>query len=242
MESVTESTASLYLIPSLLGDTADPFAVLPTTVIERVRTLRFFVVENAKSTRRFLKLLDHPTPLQQLSINELPRSEQRAALEEGLLDPIQHGNSIGLISEAGLPCIADPGYGLVAAAHAAHIPIEPLVGPSSLLLALMASGLCGQRFTFHGYLPHEREARHAALKEWEAARNYTHIFIETPYRTKKLSAELLDVLNPSTILSVALDLTLPSQQIHRAPVREWRVDSFLIRDVPAVFVLGSENL
>lgn len=216
-------TGTLYLIPVPLGASA-PAEVLPAPVLERTRSLARFVAEHAKTARAFLKAAGHPLPLQQIAIaelNEHTRDNELAAL----LAPLVAGEDVGLVSEAGCPAVADPGAQLVARAQRAGIRVVPLVGPSSLLLALMASGLSGQNFAFHGYLPAKEEERRKRLKELEAeSRKYerTQLFIETPYRNRPMFDTLLATLAPPTRLCVATDLTLPGERVATRSVGDWR--------------------
>lgn len=214
---------ALYLIPTLLGP-APIEHCLASGALERIRALDAFIVENAKSARQFLKLAGHPAPLATLGIEEL-NEHTPADRVAGLGAPLLAGRSLGLLSEAGCPAVADPGSALVEFAHRHGIRVEPLVGPSSLMLALMASGLQGQRFCFHGYLPVEPAARDATLRDLEresARHGATQLFIETPYRNDKLFAAVLAVCKPTTRLCVAVDLTLPTQWIASAPLQAWR--------------------
>jgi 16S rRNA (cytidine1402-2'-O)-methyltransferase len=225
-------TPALYLIPAALG--GDPRRVLPAPTLEAVRAIRDFAVENARSARAFLSAVDMPCPVRELRIAEID------ADAHAMLAPLRSGRSLGVLSEAGCPGIADPGQALVAAAHRAGLHVVPLVGPSSILLALMASGLEGQRFAFCGYLPREAAARARRIRELErrsrAARE-TQIFIETPYRNDALLGALLEACAPETRLCVAADLTLESEQIATRRVREWRGARPALLRRPAVFLL-----
>lgn len=214
---------TLYLIPVPLGDTA-PEAVLPVPVIERIRPLKHFVVENAKSARAFLKGIGTLQPLQSLRLEELNEHTPPNRVQE-LLAPLLAGNDLGLLSEAGCPAVADPGAELVALAQKSGIRVVPLVGPSSLLLGLMASGLNGQRFAFLGYLPSKPLERTKALREVEnESRKYrqTQIFIETPYRNRQMLEAVLSTCHDSTRLTLAMDLTLASEQIITLSVAQWK--------------------
>jgi 16S rRNA (cytidine1402-2'-O)-methyltransferase len=225
-------TPSLYLVPAALGGA--PAQVLPASTIETVRTLRDFAVENAKSARAFLAALDMPCPVRELRIATI--GEDCSAL----LAPLHAGRSMGVISEAGCPAVADPGQALVAAARAAGFRVVPLVGPSSILLALMASGLEGQRFSFRGYLPRDapgRARRIRALEKISREAHETQIFIETPYRNDVLLAALIECLAPTTRLCVAIDLTLPGEQIASRSIAQWRRAPRSIGRRPAVFLL-----
>jgi len=248
----------LYLMPNALdfgveGADVDLREVLPQHVIAIAARLGYWAVENAKTTRYFLKRVDALTPLSQplqsLHIAELPRPPKGRAADavaqnsawNALLAPALDGHDMGLISEAGLPAIADPGALLVAAAHAADIEVVPLSGPSSLLMALAASGLNGQSFAFVGYLPVEAPARAARIRELEAlsARlQQTQLMIETPYRNSALLHALLSSLKPQTRLSISCGLSLPQGWTRSATVAEWRSSGESMPDkVPAVFSL-----
>jgi 16S rRNA (cytidine1402-2'-O)-methyltransferase len=213
----------LYLIPSALGDIPwDRY--LPAETQEIACRLGHFIVENAKTTRAELKRLGHPTPLRDLAIEQLP--EWLDATEtDRLLAPLLAGHDVGLMSEAGCPGVADPGALLVRRAHQLGVQVCPLTGPSSLLLALMASGLDGQRFAFHGYLPArepERGARIAELERESRKQRQTQLFIEAPYRNDAVFQALLTACRPDTRLSLATDLTLPSERVFTRTVAEWR--------------------
>lgn len=217
------SAGRLVLIPVPLGATA-PAEVLPATVLAAVRPLKHFVVENAKSARAFLKAAGTDAPLQELHLAELNEHTRPEALE-GLLAPLLTGDDVGLLSEAGCPAVADPGAELVALAQRKGIRVAPLVGPSSLLLALMASGLNGQRFAFHGYLAAKEPERLKELRDLEMEsrkRRQTQIFIETPYRNRPMLETLLKACQPGTRVTVATDLTLPGESVVTRTVADWR--------------------
>lgn len=220
---MTVQTGRLYLIPASLG--ASPWQrTLPAEVQAIAAGISDFVVENARTARAELKRLDHPIPLREIRIETLPKNPDRAALD-ALLAPALAGRNLGLMSEAGCPAVADPGALLVGRAHEMKIPVCPLVGPSSLLLALMASGLNGQSFAFHGYLPVEDGARARRLKELEAESRQvgrTQLFIETPYRNLKMYEAILAACKPETRLCIARDLTTGEEWIHTRPVSQWR--------------------
>jgi 16S rRNA (cytidine1402-2'-O)-methyltransferase len=226
---------TLYAIPTPLGGPAT--AVLPQDVLETVRCLRDFVAENAKSARAFLSAAGAKP--REVSIVEL--SEHTSASQvPSLLAPLREGRSLGLLSEAGCPAIADPGALLVDAAHREGFRVVPLVGPSSIVLALMASGLEGQRFAFCGYLPREPGERKLRIRELEARSRKEHqseIFIETPYRNEALLAALLETCAPQTRLCIAADLTLASESVQTSTVAEWRRAGASIGRRPAVFLL-----
>ena len=222
----------LYAIPTSLGGPAPE--ALPAPALVLIRSLRGFVAENAKTARAFLKEIGMPRAMQELDISTIG-TDVSAHIRK-----LQEGRSIGLLSEAGCPAIADPGALLVEAAHREGIRVVPLVGPSSIVLALMASGLEGQRFAFCGYLPREPEERKRCIKELEARsrrQRETQIFIETPYRNDALLGSLLEVCAPGTVLCVASDLTLPSEDIKTRTVAQWRGVRHTIGKRPTVFLM-----
>lgn len=222
----------LYAIPTPLGGAAGD--ALPASALVTVRALRHFAVENAKTARAFLNDVGMSCPIQELQISVL---EKNFSKEIRLL---KAGNSLGLLSEAGCPAIADPGAALVEAAHREGIRVEPLIGPSSIVLALMASGLEGQRFAFCGYLPREPQERRRRIRELESRsrrERETQIFIETPYRNDALLASLLEVCAPGTLLCVASDLTLPTEDVKTRTVADWRGLRPAIGKRPTVFLL-----
>jgi 16S rRNA (cytidine1402-2'-O)-methyltransferase len=231
----------LYLLPAWLSEDTPPEHVVPPPVLERIRALDAFVVENAKSARRFLASCGHPRPLRDIAMTEL--SEHTAPADvPAMLAPALEGRDLGLLSEAGVPAVADPGALLVAAAHAQGIRVVPMVGPSSLLLALMASGLEGQRFRFLGYLPADSAARRAALAEIErqATRHAeTQVFIETPYRNDALLADILQTCRGDMRLAVAADLTGPGEWIRSERIDAWKTRATAIGKRPAIFLLGT---
>lgn len=223
---------ALYLVPATLGGAAADALTASSAAI--VRTLRDFAVENARSARAFLGALGMPCAIRELSIQEI------AGDAAALLAPLRAGRPLGVLAEAGSPAVADPGAALVAAAHAEGFRVIPLVGPSAVLLALMASGLEGQRFAFCGYLPREKQARAdriRALERRSRAERETQIFIETPYRNEALLAALLECCEPATRLCVAADLTLPTEEITTRDVAQWRRLQANIGRRPAVFLL-----
>lgn len=230
----------LFLVPMPLGDVS-PAGALPPATVSVIVGLGHFVAESARTARRFLTQLPLSAPVQSLVIEELNEHTPPAAVH-ALLAPLLAGHDVGLVSEAGCPVVADPGSNLVRAAHAAGIPVTPLVGPSAPLLALMASGLGGQAFRFAGYLPQDAPARRTAIleRQKEARQGVTQIFIETPYRNEALLNALLDTCDPDMLVSVAADLTLPSETVLTRSVIDWRDASRPDLDRrPAVFVLGT---
>ena len=223
---------ALYLVPVPLGGRAAE--ALSTAAAQTVRSLRDFAVENAKSARAFLGALGMPCAIRELRIQEI------AGDAAALLAPLRAGRSLGVLAEAGCPAVADPGAALVAAAHAEGFRVIPLVGPCAVTLALMASGLEGQRFAFCGYLPRDKQARAdriRALERRSRAENETQIFIETPYRNEALLTALLESCDAATRLCVAVDLTLPTEEIATRDVAQWRRLQASIGRRPAVFLL-----
>ncbi len=232
------STGTLYLIPTPLGE-GELDVVLPAGVRATAARLRTFIVEHPKTARAFLKRVGTATPLQALRLIELNEHTPPAALE-ALLAPLLAGEDVGLVSEAGCPAVADPGADLVRLAHRRGIRVVPLVGPSSILLALMASGFNGQRFAFHGYLPVDRAERRQKLQELEGAsrqRDETQIFIETPYRNRQLLESILETCRDETELCIAVALTTPAERVGTRTIAEWRREPWELDRLPAVFLL-----
>ena len=233
------SAGRLYLIPCSLSEDTPPQDVVPAAVIDRIRTLDTFIVENAKTARAFLRACGHPRPLRELALAELNEHTPAAAIGP-LLAPVRAGKDAGLLSEAGAPAVADPGAALVAAAHAEGIRVVPLSGPSSIILALMASGLEGQRFRFVGYLPAQSAPRRealAALERQSAANDETQVFIETPYRNDALLADILAACREGTRLAVAADLTGANEFLRLDRIGGWRARPASLGKRPAVFML-----
>lgn len=231
----------LYLIPTNLADPFIPTSILPNNVISTALTLNHYIAENAKTARAFLKAIGISRPLQEVSIFELDKHLNQAENDSAhtLLAPLLAGFDMGLVSEAGAPAVADPGAKTVAAAHALGIQVVPLVGPSSILLGLMASGLNGQKFAFHGYLPQEKIARTKTILELEREskqKNMTQMFIETPYRNSPLFIDLLAALNPSTWLCVATDLTGDEELVRTMKIAEWKSLGAVIEKAPTLFL------
>ena len=228
----------LYLIPSPLGDN-DPAEVLPEPVIRTACSLRRFVVEESRTARRFLSRYGLRGHIDELELHEL--NEHTTAAEIEAMASLFDDSDVGLMTEAGLPAVADPGAALVALCHRRGSEVVPFVGPSSLMLALMASGLNGQSFAFRGYLPAKTDERRSALRTVEkqsASLNQTQIFIETPYRGDALLSDMIAGLAPSTRVCIAADLTLPTQTIRTMSVALWRKQSgFTIGKRPCVFLL-----
>ncbi len=232
------SKGKLYLIPSPLGDNV-PAEVIPAPVLELLKSISTYVVEEARTVRRYLSRAGLKGHIEELRLVELNEHTTPAEVE-AMLPLFDEGNNVGLISEAGLPAVADPGAALVALCHRHGIEVVPQVGPSSLMLALMGSGLNGQSFAFRGYLPAKTDERRAAIREVEklsGALHQTQIFIETPYRNDALLADLLANLSPQTRLCLAADLTLESQTIRTMSVAEWKKIGFSVGKRPCVFLI-----
>ncbi|MFV0283158.1 MAG: SAM-dependent methyltransferase [Castellaniella sp.] len=214
---------TLHLIPVGLGQ-SDPARWLPLAASELTATLRYFIAENAKSARAFLKLIETAVPLQEITIHTL-KADTQAGEIRAWLAAVPSGQDIGLVSEAGCPAVADPGALVVAQAHAAHLRVIPWTGPSSIMLGLMASGLQGQRFAFHGYAPVKAHERDAQLRAWESLshkQQQTQILIETPYRNVALFEALLRTLRDTTRLCIASALTCDDETIATRTIAQWR--------------------
>ena len=228
----------LYLIPSPLGDYA-PAEVIPAPVLDRIAQLRTYVVEEIRTARRYLSAAGWKGHVGELAFHELNEHTDPQTVES-YLALFRDGNDVGLISEAGLPAVADPGALLVALCHRHGIDVVPMTGPSSLMLALMGSGLNGQSFAFCGYIPAKTEERRNALKSIEkrsTAARQTQILIETPYRNDALLADILSVCSERTRLCIAADLTLPDAFLRTRTVAEWKKDKPVIGKRPCVFLI-----
>ncbi len=231
----------LYLIPTRLGDNA-PLEVLPMSVKKIIELVDDYIVENEKTARNFIKKISSGKSQPSLKINVLNKFTQPSELES-FLNPCDEGKPVGLISEAGCPGIADPGAEIVKIAHKKDIRVIPLVGPSSILLAMMASGMNGQNFTFNGYLPIENSERKKALKALERESfntNTSQIFIETPYRNNKLLEEMCKTLHPETNVCVACDITLPTEYIKTKTAAEWKNVTIDLHKRPTIFVIHKD--
>lgn len=231
-------SGKLYLIPTPLGDS--PFKdVIPEGLVGIIQDIRHFVVEDLRTARRFLKKTDPSIDINQLFFEELNEHTQETDIYP-LIDPILRGNDVGLMSEAGSPCVADPGSSLVALAHEKGIKVIPLTGPSSMNLALMASGFNGQNFVFHGYLPVDQRKRNASIKKLEQdayRKNQTQIFIETPYRNMKMFESIIASCNPASRLCIAANITTASEMIITRSIADWKKNPPAIHKQPAVFLI-----
>lgn len=228
----------LYLIPTTLGENP-PLEVLPISVKKVVEDIDEFIVENEKNARRFIKRLTPKKSQPKLTLHLLNKYTDERSIPE-FLQSCEKGNAIGLLSDAGVPAVADPGANIVRLAHKRGIKVVPLVGPSSITLAMMSSGLNGQNFAFNGYLPIDQKERKAEIKRLEklsAERNQSQIFIETPYRNNKLLEDLSQQLHPDTLLCVACDITLPSEFIKTLEAKEWKFVKEDFHKRPAIFIL-----
>jgi 16S rRNA (cytidine1402-2'-O)-methyltransferase len=229
----------LYMIPTTLGG-EQVNDVIPQTVQQLIAGLRYFIVEDIKSARRYLRRVDRNFPIDDSVFFELnKRTDEKSIIS--YLKPAKDGHNIGVISEAGCPGVADPGAEVVELAHEIGIRVAPLVGPSSILLALMGSGFSGQEFTFHGYLPKERKERIKLLKDFEAntrRTGYTHIFMDTPFRNMNVLDDLLNELADTTKLSIASNITLPDESVWTMTVAQWREKAYDLSKKPTMFLIG----
>lgn len=230
--------ASLFLIPVTLGDT-EHRRVLPEYNLEVIRGIRHFVVENVRTARRFLKKADPAIVIDDLIFYELNKHTSPEVVA-GYLAPLAKGESVGVISEAGCPAVADPGADVVAIAQRKRYPVVPLVGPSSIILSVMASGFNGQSFAFHGYLPIDANERMNVIKKLEGriySENQTQLFIETPYRNQKLVEELIKLCRPSTKLCIASNITCADEFIQTRPVKDWAGKVPDLAKKPTIFLI-----
>lgn len=228
----------LYLIPSPLGDN-NPDEVIPGPVLEKLKEIHVYVVEEVRTARRYLSRAGLKGHIDQIEFHELNEHTGQAEIES-YINLFDNGTNVGLISEAGLPAVADPGAQLAALAHRHGIEVVPFVGPSSLMLALMSSGLNGQSFAFCGYLPaktDERRARIKAIEKISAAHRQTQIFIETPYRNEQMFKDILSSCMPSTRLCIAANITMPDAYIRTKSIGEWKSSGVAIGKRPCVFCL-----
>lgn len=228
----------LYLIPTTLGDT-EPLEVMPLSVKKVIEEVDFFIVENEKTARRFIKKITPKKSQSSLHLMSLDKYAEELETRT-YLDVCKNGSHVGLLSEAGMPAVADPGATIVKLAHEKGIQVVPLVGPSSILMAMMSSGMNGQNFAFNGYLPIDKGERKKAIKELEKLsldKNQSQIFIETPYRNEKMFADLKAVLSPTTNLCIAADITLSSEYIKTFAVKDWKHQSPDLHKKPAIFII-----
>lgn len=229
---------SIYLIPASLGsDKTNHF--LPNLIFSVINKINYYIVENERSARRYLIKLGIKTPIDDLQFYILDKNTELSEIDK-FLDPARQGNNMGVISEAGTPGVADPGAGIVEIAHRENIRVVPLVGPSSILLALMASGLNGQNFAFTGYLPIQKDEKTKRIKQLEmrsGKENQSQIFMETPYRNQKMLDDLFKTCSPQTRLCIATDITMDSECIKTKTIAEWKVNPPNIHKRPTIFIL-----
>lgn len=228
----------LYLIPTTLGDN-EPLEVLPISVKKIIEQTDIYIVENEKTARHFIKKISSGKSQASLKLFLLNKYTDASLLPE-FLEPCLDGINVGLISEAGCPGIADPGADVVKIAHQKNITVVPLVGPSSILLALMSSGMNGQSFAFNGYLPIDKGDRRKELKHLEQIsfkQNQSQIFIETPYRNNKMLQDMCDSLEANTLVCVACDITLPTEYIKTLPISEWKKNIVDLHKRPTIFII-----
>lgn len=238
MKKEERQTGSLYLIPTTLGDTA-PLEVLPISIKQAIEDIDHYIVENEKSARRFIKKISPRKSQPSLHLSVLNKYTEAQEIPT-FLRPCLEGFNTGILSEAGCPGIADPGADVVKIAHQKNIRVVPMVGPSSIVLALMASGMNGQNFAFNGYLPIDAAERKNAIKRLEKLskdNDQSQIFIETPYRNDKLLAELGKTLKPGTRLCVACDITLASEYIATKTVGDWKKTKVELHKRPTIFIV-----
>ncbi len=229
----------LYLIPCPIGD-VEPKTCLPVENFEIIQNTFHYLAENEKHCRGFLKKCGIKVPLSDIEIRSLNNHTDPIEFSS-MLDPIFEGKNIGIISEAGCPGIADPGAEIVKIAHQKNIKVVPLVGPSSILLAIMSSGFNGQQFSFIGYLPKEQKDRIRKIKDMEslAARGITQIFMDTPYRNKHVFDDLIKILNPKTQLCIATEINTPQEKINTKSIEDWKKSQVKIEKQNCLFLLGS---
>ncbi|MDA9337819.1 SAM-dependent methyltransferase [Flavobacteriaceae bacterium] len=228
----------LYLLPTTLGEN-EPLEVMPYFVKTMVELIDHYIVENEKSARRFIKKITPKKSQPSLTIMKLDKYAEELETRT-FLDVCEQGISVGLLSEAGVPAVADPGATIVKLAHEKGIKVVPLVGPSSILMALMASGMNGQNFAFNGYLPIDNSDRKKAIKDLEKLskeKNQSQIFIETPYRNEKMFTDLKSALTPATLLCIAVDITLPNEYIKTYSIADWKKQSPDLHKRPAIFII-----
>lgn len=233
------AVGKLFLLPNLLDESLEADLFLPPAVGRKVASVQGLIAESEKAARRYLRRFlshDQMTKIPLRLLNEHTKKQE----VESLLEPMRNGEVWGLISDCGLPCIADPGADLVFLAHQNGVEVETFAGPSSIVMALQLSGFSGQKFTFHGYLPREEEDLELAIREVEEdARTGTQIWMEAPYRSAKMFETLKKILSPRSRLCIATDLTLPSQRVMSLSIAEWKKAEFVLAKAPCIFLLSS---
>ena len=233
-----KTIGKLYLIPVTLGE-GNPFNVLPETVKRTIEFIDDYIVENEKTARKFIKSI-HPEKVQATLRLSTLNKHTEVSEHNKMIQPCLEGKNLGLMSEAGCPGVADPGAVIVKLAHEKGIQVIPLVGPSSILLAMMASGMNGQSFTFNGYLPIDKGEKKSALKNLEKIsqdKNQSQLFIETPYRNNKLLEDILQTLQPSTHLCIAADITLPTEYIKTLRIQDWKKVKTDLHNRSTIFII-----
>jgi len=229
----------LYLIPTTLGETENPFDVLPQTIKRSIELLDYYIVENEKTARKFIKTICPEKIQSSLHLSSLNKHTQDSEYKQMIQDCVE-GKNVGLMSEAGCPGVADPGAVIVKLAHEKGIQVVPLVRPSSILLAIMASGMNGQSFAFNGYIPIDASEKKAAIKNLEKlsiSKNQSQLFIETPYRNNKMLEDILSYLHPETYLCLACDITLPTEYIKTMRVVNWKKAKIDLHNRPTIFII-----
>jgi len=232
----------LFLVPNIIAEGTQQ-NVIPQQVVQTLKSIRYFLVEDARTARRYLSSLKIYDSIESLNIEVLDKDTKAEQLDE-LMKPLLTGNYMGIISESGCPGVADPGSMAVAYAHERNIQVVPLVGPSSILLGLMASGLNGQKFAFHGYLPVDGKEAIKTIKELEREselKNQTQIFIETPYRNNSVLDHLLNSLKPTMLLTIAVDINGFNENIRTKSVAEWKVAKPTLPKLPSLFLFGQNH-
>lgn len=229
----------LYLLPVPLGPDANPTEVLPETIARAIEFIDNYIVENEKTARRFIKAILPAKKQPDLKLSVLNKHTETGE-HDAFIQPCMEGKNVGLMSEAGCPGVADPGAAIVKLAHDKGIQVVPLVGPSSILLAIMASGMNGQSFAFNGYLPIDKGEKKTALKAFEKLsqdKKQSQLFIETPYRNNKLLEDIVNALQPTTHLCIAADITLPTELIKTKTVAQWKKELPDLHNRPCIFII-----
>lgn len=229
----------LYLIPTTLGETENPFDVLPQTIKRSIELLDYYIVENEKTARKFIKSICPEKVQASLHLSSLNKHTQDSEYKKMIQDCVE-GKNVGLMSEAGCPGVADPGAVIVKLAHEKGVQVIPLVGPSSILLAIMASGMNGQSFAFNGYIPIDASEKKLAIKNLEKlsiSKNQSQLLIETPYRNNKMLEDIVSSLHPETYLCVACDITLPTEYIKTMRVVNWKKTKIDLHNRPTIFII-----
>ncbi len=238
MKPITLPKGKLYLIPTTLGE-SNPMDVLPQTVKRAIEFIDCYIVENEKTARKFIKSICPEKVQSSLILSSLNKHTEKTE-HNAMIQPCLEGINVGLMSEAGCPGVADPGAVIVKLAHENGIQVIPLVGPSSILLAMMGSGMNGQSFAFNGYLPIDKDDKKAAIKSFEKLsfdKNQSQIFIETPYRNNKFLEDLLQILQPNTHLCIAADITLPTEYIKTYKVSDWKKNKIDLHNRPTIYII-----